>query len=88
VSNVIDFPNPVEDSIAEMFADFAKRAREDRFRHAVVLATHADGSPQYVIRDGGADAVTLLTMIGLLDIAKAKLIAMAEEAQQEAAQAE
>lgn len=88
MSNVIDFPNPVEDSIAEMFADFANRAREDGFKHAVVLATCADGSPQYSIRDGGADAVTLLAMIGLLDIAKAKLIAMAEEAQQEAAQAE
>lgn len=86
MSNVVEFPTA--DPIAEMFADFAKRAREDGFKHAVVLATCADGSPQYGIRDGGGDAVTLLAMIGLLDIAKAKLMQMAEEAQQEAAQAE
>lgn len=85
MSNVVEFP--AADPIAEMFAGFAKRAREDGFKYAIVLATRADGSPEFCIRDGGADAVTLLTMIGLLDVAKAKLMAMAEDAQEEPANA-
>lgn len=78
MSNVVEFPDAVEDSISASLSAYARRAREGEFASTIVVALRTDGSPEFKINVGDADTRTLLTALGMLDVIRARIVRVIE----------